>query len=265
MSCRGVPINGWNSKAFQQIEESWGYFTKTDEVTLKDLSFAKGKVLVATKENHLIHRWIQLEVEGVVYDVEVTEDSTFVNPDEVEDFASRVNFCQEKPRREASMESGSNAGKDDDNDVEGHKVDTANRKEVVSEGDSTTRGVALHGKDKEHDGFGGSKYAMVGKHLMLEKTSTPALFANFESQVEDSGGYLEGDVGLGLIAHSKAHSVDEKGEVNLFDGDGPIGPSNKLSLEVGIEAHESHVSESPISPLFVQPGGEGDAPQGDYS
>lgn len=53
------------------------------EETLKDLSFAKGKILVATEETSKIERWIKLEVHGEKYDVLVKEESSCVFPKEI--------------------------------------------------------------------------------------------------------------------------------------------------------------------------------------
>ncbi|KAG5544682.1 hypothetical protein RHGRI_017205 [Rhododendron griersonianum] len=83
LSCFGIPLNSWNPETFKHIGEVWGYFIMLDEATLKDLSFAKGKILVATEETSRIDRWIQLEVHGVRYDVLVKEESSCVYPEEI--------------------------------------------------------------------------------------------------------------------------------------------------------------------------------------
>lgn len=81
LSCFGIPLNAWNATTFKQIGELWSHFIKLDEETLRDSSFTKGKILTATEEPLKIDKWIQLEVQGLIYDVLIKEDFTCVNPD----------------------------------------------------------------------------------------------------------------------------------------------------------------------------------------
>lgn len=63
LSCKGVPLNVWNAASFKLIAELWGSLIMVDESTLKDLSFAEGKILVATEEITTIDKWIKVEVQ----------------------------------------------------------------------------------------------------------------------------------------------------------------------------------------------------------
>lgn len=83
LSCYGMPLNSWNAESFKNIGEIWGYFIRVDDETLKDFSFTKGKVLIATEEQSRIQRWIRLDVGGLRYDVLVKEESSCANPDEL--------------------------------------------------------------------------------------------------------------------------------------------------------------------------------------
>ncbi|KAI8531881.1 hypothetical protein RHMOL_Rhmol11G0170400 [Rhododendron molle] len=132
VSCQGVPLNVWNAKTFEQIGGLWGYFIKLEVATLKELSFTKGRFLIATEEIQRINRWIQIEVEGVVYDVKVSEESTFVSPDEVEE--STGSCFQKLSPVEGVMEMVSKAGKEDDDGVDRPVEKVSNRNEVVGAG-----------------------------------------------------------------------------------------------------------------------------------
>ncbi|KAI8568965.1 hypothetical protein RHMOL_Rhmol02G0242100 [Rhododendron molle] len=124
------------TKTFEQIGGIWGHFIKVDEATLKDLALEKGRILIATEEIQPVNRWIQMEVEGIVYNVKVSEDSTFVNPDEVETFVG-TRF-QKISSTEDAMEMAAKAGEEDDDDVERPVVKVTNRNEVVGEGQVTS-------------------------------------------------------------------------------------------------------------------------------
>lgn len=88
LSCQGMPLNTWNAKVFKQIGEIWGSFVMLDEDTLKDKVFMKGKMLIATELVSKIDKWIKLEVQGVVYDVKILQESSFSNPNEFQSLQS---------------------------------------------------------------------------------------------------------------------------------------------------------------------------------
>lgn len=97
-----------------------------DEETLKDLSFAKGKVLIATEEPSRIDRWIQMEVHGVRYDVLVQEEASCVHPDEISkevkppqnsgEVIEKIEFLQMKGGKGSVMA----RGEVEDDDVESY-------------------------------------------------------------------------------------------------------------------------------------------------
>ncbi|KAI8555890.1 hypothetical protein RHMOL_Rhmol05G0209700 [Rhododendron molle] len=203
-----------------------------------------------------INRWIQIEVEGVVYDAKVSENSTFVSPDEVE---ASVDTCIQKlSPMEDAMEVVSKAGKEDDDDVERPVEKVTNRNEVVGEGRvSSAMGAAMQGKDKNCVGLRGTKHVNAKEHLMSEKANTPTMSGEFESRVEDSVGSVEGeDVELGFVAHSEALSEAQEGEVGL-DGSSNSqgGGPNNLLVQVTLDSRVP----ATILPQLFEPGIEGDA------
>ncbi|KAI8558351.1 hypothetical protein RHMOL_Rhmol04G0085000 [Rhododendron molle] len=96
-----------------------------------------------------------------------------------EEFDPTVALCQEKPRRKASMEIGSNARQGDDDDVERHKAIATNRRGVVGAGwDRLAERAALHGKDKVGAVCRNPKHVSADKHLMLERITSPDLLVD---------------------------------------------------------------------------------------
>lgn len=126
LSCSGVPLNSWNAETFKRIREVWRHFILLDEETLKDLSFAKGKILIATVETSRIEEWIRMEVQGVWYDVLVNEESSFVYPEEVGKWvlpmqkADGVHTNMEKTLVEGGWNPVSEEKGVEDDDVESH-------------------------------------------------------------------------------------------------------------------------------------------------
>lgn len=60
LSCYGMPLSSWNADSFKSIGEIWGNCIMMDNETLRDCSFAKGKILIATEESLRIERRIQM-------------------------------------------------------------------------------------------------------------------------------------------------------------------------------------------------------------
>lgn len=226
LSCKGVPLNAWNAKTFAQIAGIWGSFIMLHEETLKDQSFAEGKVLIATEEIRKIDRGIQLEIEGVTYDVLISEVSSFVNPDEVEagySQAMKNGFGPKIPVKPVWKVVSSKEKEDDDDvdDVEMIKEKATNSKLVVGERCDFSAGKA--GKEAV-----GSKHEIAGKHLMPEKECSLASCGDFESRVEDSvESRLEGEVDLGLMAQNtlitKEICLAQEGSIVNSSNEGVIG------------------------------------------
>ncbi|KAG5524364.1 hypothetical protein RHGRI_031132 [Rhododendron griersonianum] len=249
LKCQGIPLNAWNAQTFKQIGEVWGYFIAMDEATLKDFSFAKGMVLIATEEKQKIDRWIKLVVQGVIYEVKVTEESSFVNPEEVELCTGKV----KKPPMESRPETHFREGMEGDDDVEAYSNPAANR--IGGLGGSVAGIAGVLGTDKVHDGIIGSQLKIADMHLMPELSSTQAPSGDFESVVEDSVEALErGVIELGVVgqnvvtplAHEEAHLANTTPQIV----GGPVVPFNvKGSLGLQALGSTEVIDDSP-SPRF---------------
>lgn len=77
VACYGMPLNAWNVPSFKAIASNWGHFIEVDDRTLRELSFEKGRVLLATDNPNKIVGIIQLIVDGSKYNVRVEEESSF--------------------------------------------------------------------------------------------------------------------------------------------------------------------------------------------
>lgn len=65
------------------IAKRWGLFVSVDENTSNFASFANGRVLISTCETSKIDSWVQLEINGVTYDVKNQGDIHFSPPLEI--------------------------------------------------------------------------------------------------------------------------------------------------------------------------------------
>lgn len=50
IACFGMPINAWTATTFRAIGSKWGHFIEVDGNTLRENSFEKGRILIATEE-----------------------------------------------------------------------------------------------------------------------------------------------------------------------------------------------------------------------
>lgn len=64
----------WNIPSFRAIGSNWGHFIEVDEKTLKEVSFDKGRILLATENPYRIAGKIHLAVDGNIYMVRVEEE-----------------------------------------------------------------------------------------------------------------------------------------------------------------------------------------------
>ncbi|KAG5547508.1 hypothetical protein RHGRI_013259 [Rhododendron griersonianum] len=72
-----MPLNLWNVSTFRAIGSNWGHFIEADEKTLKEISFDKGRILLATENPNRIASKIQLIVDGKGYIVRVEKKESF--------------------------------------------------------------------------------------------------------------------------------------------------------------------------------------------
>ncbi|XP_058203039.1 uncharacterized protein LOC131317507 [Rhododendron vialii] len=77
VSCFGMPLNVWNVPSFRRIASIWGHFIEVDDNTLREVSFEKGRFLIATEKSCKIEGKVQLIVEGKRFMVSVEEEESF--------------------------------------------------------------------------------------------------------------------------------------------------------------------------------------------
>lgn len=77
ISCFGMPLNAWSCQAFKDIGGCFGQFIQMDESTLKEKSFEKGRVLVATEQFQKISGTVDIIIQGEKFVVRVEEDESF--------------------------------------------------------------------------------------------------------------------------------------------------------------------------------------------
>ncbi|KAH7866239.1 hypothetical protein Vadar_017533 [Vaccinium darrowii] len=136
INCSGVPLQAWCVNTFKMIAERWGFFVSVDEQTSNFSSFANGRILIATRETSKIDSWVQLEIDGAIYDVKVQEE--VLNSLPLVNAADVVNLG----------ETGSNSKVEDD-DLAASLVDTAE----VAMGDKLDN-FCLEERDNNVEAFG---------------------------------------------------------------------------------------------------------------
>lgn len=47
LACYGMPLNAWSVPTFKEIGQKWGHFIEVDENTLKEVSYERGRILIA--------------------------------------------------------------------------------------------------------------------------------------------------------------------------------------------------------------------------
>lgn len=103
ISVYGVPLHGWSCATFIKIAQRWGEIIHVDETTVKGLSFAAGKVMIATEYWDRINEVAeQVVVQGHCFmcNYNSTESNGFLNsPIEVESNARRVESVDEANSR----------------------------------------------------------------------------------------------------------------------------------------------------------------------
>ncbi|KAH7861656.1 hypothetical protein Vadar_029023 [Vaccinium darrowii] len=78
ISCYGVPLHGWSAVTFKRIGQLWGEVVAMEPATVKGLSFAAAKIMIATEKWENINEIIHLEVQQKTYEVRVIEEQVVV-------------------------------------------------------------------------------------------------------------------------------------------------------------------------------------------
>ena len=79
LNCYGIPLHLWNYKTFTKIGRNWGEVIMLADETIKNLSFAVGKVLISTTTMDPINRVVELENNGSLTQIRVMEEQLVVN------------------------------------------------------------------------------------------------------------------------------------------------------------------------------------------
>ncbi|XP_057472861.1 uncharacterized protein LOC130761391 [Actinidia eriantha] len=79
LNCYGIPLHLWNFQTFSEIGKIWGEVIMLAEETLKNLSFAVGKILISTTVMDLINKVVGLDNNGSSFQIRVMEEQLVVN------------------------------------------------------------------------------------------------------------------------------------------------------------------------------------------
>ncbi|KAI8563374.1 hypothetical protein RHMOL_Rhmol03G0107100 [Rhododendron molle] len=106
VSCFGMPLNVWNVPSFRRIASIWGHFIEVDDNTLREVSFEKGRVLIATEKSCKIEGKGQLIVEGKrVYACHARKDNHVLVAQGLEGQQTKVQKLAEISNQEVVEES----------------------------------------------------------------------------------------------------------------------------------------------------------------
>ena len=79
LNCYGIPLHLWNHQTFSEIGKIWGEVIMLADDTIKNLSFAVGKVLISTTVMDLINKVVELDNNGSLTQIRVMEEQLVVN------------------------------------------------------------------------------------------------------------------------------------------------------------------------------------------
>ncbi|GFS45394.1 hypothetical protein Acr_00g0095870 [Actinidia rufa] len=79
LNCYGIPLHLWNLQTFSEIGKIWGEVIMLADDTMKNLSFAVGKVLISTAVMDSINKVVELENNGRISQIRVMEEQLVVN------------------------------------------------------------------------------------------------------------------------------------------------------------------------------------------
>ena len=79
LNCYGIPLHLWNYETFSKIGRNWGEVIMVAEETIKNLSFAVGKVLISTTTMDSINKVVELENNEKLTQIRVMEEQLIVN------------------------------------------------------------------------------------------------------------------------------------------------------------------------------------------
>ena len=79
LNCYGIPLHLWNYQTFSKIGRTWGEVIMLADETIKNLSFAVGKVFISTTTMDSINNVMELDYNGSLTQIRVMEEQLVVN------------------------------------------------------------------------------------------------------------------------------------------------------------------------------------------
>lgn len=235
LQCKGIPLNAWNAETFKRIGETWGDFICTGGDTIKERTFSKANILIATEVNERIDCSIQVLVNGIEYSVKVTEEFTCDNPDDAANRLKMENLMEvEKTEGFKSAEEKEQEVEDKDDVDKGEtrltneNTDNGNRMGRVRLVENVMVGNVAQKNGASNNRGQGSIQAIPEEDLLLSQQSE-----NFESYVEDS--MVNADTnGPNVVTRAQAKLAQEKYlemEVNTNTDTAQIGAQMEKEAE----------------------------------
>lgn len=215
IACYGMPLNAWNVSSFKSIGSKWGHFVEVDDVTLRDSSFLKGRMLVATEQSCKIEGKVQLFVGSSNYMVRVEEEDTFRTVVSDKQHQASVLGLAEK-----------------DDDVEGNKTKGIKHK-VNLTGKATEEGEESFGKEKEK----ALQHPFVRENFLNKATVNAPLQQDQHSVIPMAANLLvlEADGSMDARCSNMSHGIES------------IVEDSEGLLQDRLQAHNEAVSkENPI-------------------
>lgn len=219
ISCYGVPLHGWSAVTFRKIAQLWGEVITMDESTIKGLSFAAGKIMIATDKWERINESIEIEVKGKSFEVRVVEEQVVIH--------GHCSICSFSPS-------------------ESNKVDSSN-----SEEESVDELRSVH--EVVHDGWTNKKLATLDNSIGVSCVKDSILEASEKELAAEKSTGIK-DVGIPtLVYSSKTESnegVNEAVGNGIINGVGDIGVDGPF--QECIEEGEIKEIESQM-PIYEEP------------
>ncbi|KAF7143126.1 hypothetical protein RHSIM_Rhsim05G0075400 [Rhododendron simsii] len=216
IACYGMPLNVWNVPSFRAIGSKWGHFIEVDENALREKSYEKGRLLIATDNFRKIEGIMQITVERKVYEIIVEEEETFRIISSSKDFSN----------------SGSEADGDGDDMAEADKdakknadwveedEDANTPPKIQSEKDETNRGDKVNDVEVTDTCNGGLKNIdqeiarnkeKEVRQSMADKTTNALGVGNHQSwepRSANSTSPLTTDEGINEVNSNSTHGLD---------------------------------------------------------
>ncbi|KAF7120561.1 hypothetical protein RHSIM_Rhsim13G0125400 [Rhododendron simsii] len=250
IACYGMPLNVWNVPSFRAIGSKWGHFIEVDDNTLREKSYEKGRLLIATDNFRKIEGIMQITVERKVYEIIVEEEETFRIISSSKDFSN----------------SGSEADGDGDDMAEADKdakknadwveedKDANTPPKIQSEKDETNRGDKVNDVEVTDTCNGGLKNIdqeiarnkeKEVRQSMADKTTNALGVGNHQSwepRSANSTSPLTADEGINEVNSNSTHGLDS------------LVPDSQ-SPSKG-ESHRAKVSKNQVQSVGAQEAGE---------